>query len=287
MVKRYKYKKPRTATVSTVPAIYKMREMVEEMNMLANEMPKRVARGRELFLLAAANTVRKSVLQKAPDIEIGGVEFDYATEMRIVIVDGSDDEDAVAIYFKGQENTLNEATMNGRALYFQAKQGSPEWVETLMVYGPWPSHMVPIPSAELKAKVISRTARKDELEALADRLYLNRGDIERDFRLAGAPNVTIDKTANAVGLVVNEDVGYNILRVEFGYDGLQQVAHWRPALAQLKDEMPNLMQMYLNYLQTGRESAFKLPKNVGNVNTVVVKKGAAFAKALAPFAPKG
>lgn len=288
MPKKYKYRKPRTATVSTVPAIYGMRGFVDMMNTLTQDVPKRLVRGRTLFLLAMAETVRQEVVRRAPNVEMGGQMFPYAEHLRIGIVDGaSDDEEAVAIYFENQSLVLDAGNMDGKALYFQPTARSPKWVNVLMVYGPWPSHMVPVPSAELHSKVISRNAREDEMKALSDRIYVQRGQIESDLRRAGATKVTIDKTSNAVGIVVREDVGYNILRSEFGYSGSEKVAHWRPALKGIKDAMPDLMGRYLKYLKTGRESVFDLPKNAQDVRAEMLNKGAKFAQALAPFAPKG
>jgi len=200
---------------------------------------------------------------------------------------GGASDDVVAIYFDNQAVTLEEGGMEGKALYFQATERSPEIVNVLMLYGPWPAHMVPVPAERLNARVISRNAREDELKALSDRIYVRRGDIERDLRRAGAQDVSIDKTPHAVGIVVHEDVGYNILRTEFGYDGEKQIAHWRPALREIKGAMPDLMKRYLKYLETGRESAFVLPSGIDNVSVADLKNSEGFTRALAPFAPRG
>lgn len=276
------------STMSTVPAIYGLHDYVDMMNTLTRDVPKRIDRGRQLFLLAMAAFVQREVARRAPDIKMGKQEFPYAEHLRIGIVDGaSSDEDAVVIFFDNQKVVIDTDNMDGKALYFQATNRSPKIVNVLMMYGPWPSHMVPVPSERLYARVISRNIREDELKALSDRIYVRRGDIERDLRLAGAQDVSLDKTPNAVGIVVHEDVGYNILRTEFGYDGEQQVSHWRPALRDMKKAMPDLMKRYLKYLQTGRESVFELPSGVGNVTAAEMNKGAEFSKVLAPFAPRG
>ena len=274
--------------MSTVPAIYGLHDWVDMMNTMVNDVPKRLDRGRMLFLLSMADFVRKEVERRAPEVKMGEKSFPYAEHLRIGIVDGaSSDEESVAIYFDNQKAVLGVDNMDGMALYFQPTRQSPKVVDVLMMYGPWPSHMVPVPSEKLYARVISRIAREDELKALSDRIYVRRGDIERDLRKAGAQDVSIEKTQNAVGIVVHEDVGYNILRAEFGYDGEQQVAHWRPALKAMKGAMPDLMKRYLNYLKTGSESAFDLPNNEMSVSVVDADKGKNFAKTLAPFAPTG
>lgn len=287
MAKRYRYRKPKMATMSTEPAIYGLHEFVETMNTLTQKVPQRMVRGRMLFLIAMADFVRRSVRRRAPEIKVGSSDFPYAEYLRIGIVDGAPDDQSVAIYFDDQQLKLEETSMDGKALYFQPTPESPKWVNVLMVYGPWPAHMVPVPSERLKARVIARNAREDELKALSDRIYVNRGKIESDLRRAGARDVKIDKTPYAVGIVVHEDVGYNILRSEFGYDGSKRVAHWRPALREIKSAMPDLMRRYLKYLQTGRESAFDLPNDARDVTAAMLNKGAQFANTLAPFAPTG
>jgi hypothetical protein len=285
---KYTYRKPKmTGGPSTTPSIYGLREYVKTMNTLVNEMPKRIDRGRRLFLISMADFVRRTVQKLAPEIDVGGEPFPYAKHLRLALVEGVRDQDAVAIFFENQAMVLNQENMEGQALFFQPTRESPKWVNVLMLYGPWPSTMVPVPTDGLKARVVSRKARTDELKGLSDRLYARRGEIESSLRRAGAPAVKIEKTAHAVGIVVHEDVGYNILRAEFGYDGGMRVAHWRPALQEIKEAMPALMRRYLKYLQTGRETVFDLPKDLGGVTAAELNKGAEFAKALAPFSPKG
>lgn len=288
MAKRYRYRKPKMSTMSSVPAIYGLHSYVDMMNTLVRDVPKRIDRGRMLFLLSMSDFVRRAVERRAPDIRLGQKTVSYAEHLRIGIVDGApSDHDSVVIYFDNQTLLLDADNMDGKALYFQATQESPKWVNVLMIYGPWPAHLVPVASSKIKARVISRNAREDELKALSDRIYAHRGEIESALRRAGAGDVSIEKTPSAVGVVVHEDVGYNILRTEFGYDGESQVAHWRPALREIKDAMPDLMRRYLIYLQTGRESAFDLPNNVANVTATQLNKSDAFARTLAPFAPRG
>jgi len=286
--KRYRYKKPKMAVESTVPGIYGMHEFVDTMNTLTRKVPKRIERGRILFLLSMASFVRNVVARRAPDIKMGSKQFPYAEHLRIGLLSGTEgDMDAVAIFFDNKTVVLEKGDMDGKALYFQATDQSPKWVNTLMLYGPWPAHMVPVPVERIHARVISRNAREDELKALSDRIYVNRGQIESDLRRSGVSGVSIDKTPGAVGVVVHEDVGYNILRSEFGYDGEQSVAHWRPALREIKSAMPDLMKRYLKYMITGRESVFDLPNNVESVTATELNKGARFAETLAPFSPKG
>lgn len=288
MAKKIRFKKPRISTNSPVLGMFGLRSYVKTFNLMAKDMPKRMQRGRQLFLLSVGGMVRDSVQRLAPEIDMGDEGFEYKEHLKVALVSGEvDGMDAVAIFFDNAKVKLSSENMDQKVLYFQATERSPEWVNVLMVYGPWPATMVPVPFDNMDAKVVSRNAREDEIKALAGRLYVKRGDIETDLRRAGATKVTIDKTPHGAGIVVHEDVGYNVLRAEFGFDGESQKAHWRPALKEVKGKVPDLMKRYLMYLKTGRESFFELPSDIVRATVSELNKGAKFASELAPFAPKG
>ena len=160
-------------------------------------------------------------------------------------------------------------------------------MEVLATYGPWPAFMVPVKVSKGDAVIISRKARQDEVEAFAERIYSRRGQIERKLRGAGAEDPQIESTENAVGVVVLEDVGYNVLRKEFGFDGEQQESHWRPALNVLKDEAPLVMKQMMGYLLTGHESVFQLSGDYAEISKSQFKQGVWFQNELAPFVPTG
>lgn len=268
--------------------MYGLRDYVKTFNLMAKDIPRRMQRGRQLFLLSIAGMVRDSVKSMAPEIKMGEHGYDYKEHLKIALVGGDvDGMDAVAIFFDNEQVVLSQDNMDGKVLYFRPTEKSPKWVNTLMVYGPWPSTMVPVPVDKGDAKVVSRKAREDEIKALSDRLYVNRGKIETDLRRAGANSVTIDKTSHGIGVVVHEDVGYNVLRAEFGLDGESQKAHWRPALRDIEGKVPDLMKRYLLYLKTGRESFFEIPSDIETKTVSDMNKGANFAEELAPFSPKG
>jgi len=140
MPRSYRYRKPKMSTESTVPAIYGLRNYVDMMNTLTRKVPQRIDRGRILFLLSMADFVKRVVERNAPTIRLGEKDFDYAQKLRIGLVSGaSSDMDSVAIYFDGSEIELDEGSMDGKALYFQPTERSPDWVNVLMIYGPWPA----------------------------------------------------------------------------------------------------------------------------------------------------
>jgi hypothetical protein len=285
--KKYKFKKPRlSASASTVPAIYPSFDSVKDMN-IATQMPTRVDRGRVLFLLAMANLLRKEVQKRAPKIDIGGKETDYSKQLRIALLGGVKDSDAVAIYFEHAVAELTEKRMGDTALFIRAKSGSPEWVNVLVRFGPWPANMLPLKVEEKDAKIIARKARPDELKALSTRLYTRRQEIEGLLARAGATGAKVVQSDLAVGVVIREDVGYNVLRKEFGFDGDKQEAHWRPALKVLKDAIPFLIRRFNKYLMTGQEGVFELPGEIFDLSAGRLQEAEPFQKELAPFAPTG
>jgi hypothetical protein len=283
MAKKYKYKKPKvTSSMSTMPVIYLERSAVESFNMVA-EMTGRMERGRELFLLEIAGIVIKGVKSKGVKVKIGNEDVDYAKDLRIAIVDGVSDYESVAIYFENSSVKLEAERLADTVLFVRALPSSPKWVDALIRFGPWPAELLPVHVMEKDAKLISRKARQDEIRAFADRIYDRRQEIERLLMSAGAKDPSIDSNDNAKGTIVNEDVGYNVIRKEFGFDGEGQEAHWRPALNMLEQELPLVMQKFIDYLETGRETVFDIPDKYGEISKSAVMEGMAFQKELAPF----
>ncbi len=291
--KTLRYRPPRLSTESPVPAIFMTRKHIKMYNEMVSDALDRADWGMMLFLLEVANIVRSKVQQLAPDLLVGKEKVSYADDLRIALLHVEKSNVAVAIYLDSRSFKVSEKDVDKLALFFQPKHGSPEWVDVLRHYGPWPSDMLPFYVPEGKARIISRRAREDEIGALKRRILKQRKAIQKALRATKAPSYEIQEdgynatSGNAVGIVAREDMGYNVLRAEFGYDGESQNAHWRPALRALDDEIPGLMRKYIEYVETGRESSFNIPSEVLEMTSAEYRKGDAFARALAPYAPTG
>lgn len=291
--KKLRFKPPRISTVSPVPAIFMTRKHVKMYNEMVQTALDRAEWGLMLFVLAAAEIVKTKVQQLAPDIRVGKESMPYAEDLRIALLNVDKGNVAVAIYLDSKSFKVSEKDVEKIALFFQPLHGSPEWVGVLQQYGPWPSDMLPFYVPEGKARIISRRARKDELTALKKRILKKRKTIQRALRSTKAPSYEVQDegynatSGNAVGIVADEDIGYNVLRSEFGYDGDTQNAHWRPALRDLDDKVPDLMRKYIEYVEHGREEVFDVPRDVLEITSAQYRKGDAFAKVLAPYAPNG
>lgn len=284
--KTVKYNRGRTSTMSASPSLYNLRKTVDEWNRVIRYLPERVDRGRELFLLEMARILVERVRALAPEIRTNGVMQKYAEDLRIGILDGGQDEDAVAIYFEGKWSRVSEGAKGNTVLYVQPHKGSPKWVEVLRKYGPWPASLLPVPLATGDARVISRNMRPDEAKAFASRLGKAADAIVKELLAAGAKDPKMEQTNYGVGVVTKEDIGYAVLRREFGFDGEQPVSHWRPAIKETMDAVPGVMEKFNQYMLTGRENVFSLPDDVSNVTEKKAQEGAQFAKVLAPFVPK-
>lgn len=257
---------------------------VKLMEEIVCKWPERACEARLYFLLDVADYMVNEIQKAKVSISIDGEDKLYAEDLRIGILDDKNDESVIAIYLNGEKAEVTEEYATKTVLYFNSHMSSPKWVYVLNRYGPWPSNMVPINVTSTHAKIISRLAREDELLALQDRIFINKERIELDLLKAGAPKVDIGETTNGIGLKVFEDLGYNVLRKEFGFDGQKKRAHWRPAIEKTKKYAIKCMEKVVEYIQTGDKKIFNLSIESDKINSLVIKSGEGFAKEIAPFA---
>ena len=286
-VKKVKYQRPKLSTMSTEPAFYNLPETVETYNRVIGKLPERIDRGRYLFLLMMAGFLRDRIKVHAPDVYINGEERKYAEDLRIALISGTDtDTDAVAIYFENERSVLTEDQVGRTALFVRAHPMSPGWVDVLTKWGPWPAELMPVKLAPQHARVISRTARPDEIKALTARLTGKRKQILTELLNAGADSPKMERSIGAAGTEVTQDIAHAVLRREFGMDGDTPRSHWRPAFRELLGAMPDAMRRFNQYLLTGRESCFSLPDLDGELSMDQLRAGVPFVKELQPFVPK-
>lgn len=274
----------RTRNASILFQCVPTNKTVKLMKEISCEWPKRVCDARLYFLLDVADYMVNEIQKAKVSISIDGEDKLYAEDLRIGILDDENDESVIAIYLDGETAEVTEEYATKTVLYFNSHMASPKWVSVLNKYGPWPSNMVPIRVTSTHAKIISRLARGDELSALQERIFENKERIELDFLKAGAPKVNIGETINGIGLKVFEDLGYNVLRKEFGFDGQKKRAHWRPAIQKTKKYAMECMAKVVEYIQTGDKNIFNLSSETDKINPLVIKSGEGFAKEIAPFA---
>lgn len=270
--------------MATMPSVRLSEDSVRQLKDM-EKWPHRIEKARSLFLLDVANFFKETLISIAPDVKIDGEDRNYAKDLRIAVLNHDRKSTTIALYLDGSQSVLTEKDLDTTVLYFRPTMNSPDWVQVLMMYGPWPANMVPVKLKRGDAKVIARRARGDEISIFAGRIDMDREEILNAFRNAGATDVKIEASKYAEGSYVHDDIGFNVLRREFGWDGQRQVAHWRPAFKKTDQYIKKSMNKMVKYVITGNESVFDLPKEVGRVDMETFKLGEGFAKEIAPFAP--
>jgi hypothetical protein len=260
----------------TAPEIGWAPETPQRARLIFGQWPDRMERGRQLFLLALARVLRAEVQALAPTIS----GMPYAEQLRIGTLGGVSG-DAVAIYFEGQ---LEELTVGERAttlLWVEPSSGD-RVAEVLAAWSPWPPLLLPI--RPTGARVIARIARSDEVQFYTHHVQRSAGKIEAALAAAGAPGVRVGAAAAEAG-PVNRDVGWAVLRSEFGLGDDGAHPHWRPALRAVWRKLPILLRAYVRYVETGREGAFRLPDDDPLGTTDLGSGSVDFTGTIAPFVP--
>jgi hypothetical protein len=205
--------------------------------------------------LDAARIIAETVNRFDPNVN--GLE--YADNLRVAVVSGVQETDAVALFYKDSQRELDlseEDDMNS-VLFFATTKDSPAWVNVLRKYHPWPAAMVPAKARKGQARVISRRVTKREIDRLTSSFYARRRSIERELRGAGLPDADISKPGANETMVV-DDIAYLALRAEFGLIPGGK-PHWRPALKEMQNELRGLGQKFVDYVISGKKSVFDLP----------------------------
>lgn len=281
-----KYRPQSVAEYGIVPDIFITEESVKAVNNWAANCEARYEAGKRMFLLEAAKILLTAIKGKAPTI--AGVGR-YADSLEVVMIEGMRAEDAVAIVYKYKKRRRIKRDMEGRrmALLIKPKENAPKWVRVLARYQPWPAYMVPVVPATKDAQVIARQITETEEQNLRDRVLVNRRKIEFELRENGCdkPIRTDTKSSDAIDVV--DDVAYEVLRSEFGYGAGKQVTHWRPAIADLSQELYRLQNAFVEYIMTGRRNGFDLPDYKTMQSTELQNYDKSLQDKLAPLAKLG
>jgi hypothetical protein len=269
------------ARSSPVPYLVLTPAAVKAARTLLGQWPKRMRVGRRLFLLAAAQALREEVQNRAP--ELGGLP--YAQSLEIALLDGTDAGEGVAIFFAGDATPLLAAQADRTLLWVVPKRGAPPAVEVLAQYSPWPSSLLPF-RPEGGATLVARASRLDEVAYYTAAITRQRAAITRALRAAGEAQAEVAPPGTGEGATVVPDLGWAVLRAEFGLGGDGARPHWRPALAALWARIPALLRQFQRYVETGSRGAWKsLPADAGTGTTEGDDPGG-FTRRIAPFAPR-
>lgn len=270
--------------------MYFTKDTARRLQKFTDGMSKRIVEGRAMFIVELAGMLRDQVMKQAPEIKIGDEMYAYAHDLRIAMIEGVEDTDAVCIYHKGLKKRMTVEDLKTSVLYIRPHATSPAWVHILTIFGPWPGFLVPVEISPADALIVSRTARADEIAEFTKRIMARRQVIVDELNRTGAPNVEMSPNSRSQGLQVHEDLAWHVLRVEFGYADQPSVAHWRPAIRAMMSRADFVLDKYLDYILTGK-NRFDLPDDASEMmNRVEAQRLASsghFMQELAPFIPTG
>lgn len=269
---KIKYKGPRPPTGRAgdlMPSVYFDRKAARLFTDMTEEWGERGAQGCAYLVLETAGLLRKAVQAKAPVLKFAGGphgdDVDYAQELTIEVV-GSGDDPTVALVYRNKKRVLNEQLTVDKgaytALYIIPRRSEkvPQWVRVMKRYNPWPAQLLPDKPPKGTARVVARKITKKENQDLTEILFNQRFKIDQELRTGGLHHKTLQFSSTAAqGLEVLDDVGYSILRAEFGWGGPATPA-WRPAVMNLQASLGSLGRKLRHYILTGDKNVFDVPQ---------------------------
>ena len=245
----------------------------------------RAERARQLYLFDVASFMLDKIKENAPAISIGNeLKFAYADDLRLTLLDTDSEQDLVAIYLDGSKVRVSDKRAGDMVLYFQSQGSvSPAWVNVLAKYSPFPASMIPVKILNEPMRIISRAVRFDEIKVVAERIYKQRMELDKALREAGGTNVTVAiETDNGIGLETYADIGFDVLRAEFGLGRDSMHAHWRPAIKSTKKYAQGVaMNKVSVYMSEGNEKIFNI-KHIDKIRKLS-KESFAFAESLSAY----
>lgn len=258
---------------------------------LVNDMlrnaEERVDRAEELFLGELAGVLRAAVQEKAPTVPgAGGRPYKYATALRVATVEGVSRVDAcVAVWLQRRGRELRAEELMRTALIVRPAAGAPGWVRALASAGPWPADLIPFRLSPQQARVVARSIRPDEAQALRSGIWARRAEIGDALRQGGAPPFRWGRTSEAAGTRIYVDMAWEALRAEFGWAGAPQRPAWRDAVRAMMAAVPGAMRKVAEYLVDGDEGRFDTAAT-DSIAFRKVRTGVGFQRELMPFVPK-
>jgi len=254
--------------INKSPFLFKLR--VKPDKNLSNMMRKydgRISKSKIYFIIDVASYLIERLKILNPIVKSDGKEWKYTNDLKLAILDENENDSVLAVYLESRDLVIDEEISKNTILYFKKLSKSPKWVNVLINHGPWPAFLLPVKVQKKHAQVIARTARKDEIASISSRILSRKETIELELNASGASGATIGDYGHAIGLSVNEDIGFNILRSEMGFLDSKSLGLWRQAFKDTHKYARECMVKVAKYIINGVKNIFNLPKKVGTMKT--------------------
>jgi hypothetical protein len=165
---------------------------------------------------------------------LSGPRFaDYVRALKLVEVAGN--EPAYAIYAKPLQKRVRKLDPTTTGLYVvpitKRVAKVPEYVFVLERYSPWTMGTLPVFPSKRDARLVYRTLREEETEAVRKRNEAARTEWAKELtKLGVTPKKNIEFPAKGKAV---PDLAFEALRIEYGLGDGAGRSHWRPALQAL------------------------------------------------------
>ena len=110
-------------------------------------------------------------------------------------------------------------------------------LEVLLQYQPWTADTLPYKPPDNQVETRTRRVSEREVELVRKRINEQKREWTEAFARA---RVKISQPGTDVAKEASTDLSYTALRLEYGLGGSRAVAHWRPALASVKERVAQL-----------------------------------------------
>lgn len=105
-------------------------------------------------------------------------------------------------------------------------------VRVLHKFSPWTMETLPFSPRKNEAVLVLRRVSKREVQSITRQRNKDRPEWRKQLEAAGIRNIRVGEKPPELKTSVVQDLGFDALRLEFGYGGIKPVPHWRPAISE-------------------------------------------------------
>lgn len=136
----------------------------------------------------------------------------------------------------------------------------PPEVRLLHKYSPWTAETLPFSPKRNEAVLVLRRVSRREVQRVTAQRQKDQPEWRKQLEAAGVRNVNLTKKPVEVKTKVINDLGFDALRLEFGYGGAKATPHWRPSLYAALEYVKSLIRrrsLFSNALTNARSFSWR------------------------------
>jgi len=208
----------------------------KDIRRLLQEWPQRAAKVRQQLTYLAAEYAYQEILRRIPRSKATAA---YREGLDFAEIGGlGSGESAHAVYVDLTTSKVRKVDARKAVLYVRPRKRSrrtPPEILVLERFNPWTASSLPFAPSRKYAVVISRRARKRDVNKIAEQRHRDRSKWEPLLRRAGVRKIRKDHDMRIPRSIrALPDVALDAIKMEFGLGSGDQKAHWRPGVAGLQ-----------------------------------------------------